>query len=69
MQEKVNIFMTEGMRDEEMRALYKKSTEESQIRQKKVLDFINRMKKYLDVLKKNENGLGLDLNKIKLIDD
>jgi hypothetical protein len=61
--------MTEGMRDEEMRALYKKSTEESQIRQKKVLDFINRMKKYLDVLKKNENGLGLDLNKIKLIDD
>jgi len=36
MQEKVNIFMTEGMRDEEMRALYKKSTEESQIRQKKV---------------------------------
>ena len=52
-----------------MRALYEKSNEQALIRYNKFMDFINRMKKYLAVLEKNENGLGLDLNKIKLIDD
>jgi hypothetical protein len=61
--------MADGLSDQEMRALYKKSTAESRIRYKKVLHFINHIKKYLKGLQKNENGMGLDLIKIKLIDD